>query len=58
MREIVKEVRLKAFEELRQHVKYAPWPIDSLMIVERAIEELSKKELGRPYQKFVQVYQD
>lgn len=58
MKEIVQEVRLKAFEELRQHVKYAPWPIDSLMIVERAIEELSKKEPGQAFNKFIQQYQD
>lgn len=58
MKDIIKEVRLKALEELRQHVKYADWPIDSLVIVEQAVVDLSKKDPDKRYQKFIQQYQD
>ena len=58
MREVVKEVRLKALEELRQRLKYEIWPIGCLAMVEQAVAELSEKEPDKRYAKFFQQYQD
>ena len=46
---LVRETRIKAIEELRQEVKWASWPIDSLVIVEKACEDLWKKEPDNRY---------
>jgi hypothetical protein len=49
-KEFINNIRLVAFEELRQEVKLANWPIGSLLIVEKAIENLKKKVLSKKYQ--------
>lgn len=42
-------VRAKAFEELRQKVKWADWDISSVIILEKAIEELLAKDPDERY---------
>jgi hypothetical protein len=48
-KQLIDRVRLLAFEELRQEVKWAPWTIDNLLIVERAIDKLTAKAADDRY---------
>jgi hypothetical protein len=48
-KQLIDRVRLLAFEELRQEVKWADWPIGSLMIVEQAIDKLTMKTADNRY---------
>lgn len=51
-------VRLKAFEEMRQHLKHADWDISSVMVVEDAIRTLSCKKPDKRYHNINRVFQD
>lgn len=46
---LIKEVRIKAIEEVRQELKWADWPISCLSFVENACKNLSEKEPDQRY---------
>ena len=46
---LINKIRLEAFEELRQDLKWAPWPISSLAILEKSIAHLTATSLPQRY---------
>lgn len=46
---IIKEIRIKAIEEVRQELKWAEWPISSFAIVEKTCKNISEKEPDQRY---------
>lgn len=50
----LEKIRACTLEEFRQELKWADWPISSLIIVENAYEKLMQKKPDNRYKEFME----